>query len=145
MKLLYGTENPAKLEAMRLKLAPRGIELIGLNDLEGVLPKIEENGTSPLENARKKALAYWSAFHIPVFSCDSGLYFENVPDEIQPGVHVRTVNGQYLSDEEMLTHYSALPGSTVRSRRNTATPFALCWTIPISMRLWSRPWRVSHS
>lgn len=25
-----------------------------------------------------------------------GLYFDNVPDEDQPGVHVRTVNGKYL-------------------------------------------------
>ena len=45
---------------------------------------------------------------MPVFSCDSGLYFENVPDEIQPGVHVRTVNGIYLSDEQMLAYYSGL-------------------------------------
>ena len=33
-------------------------------------------------------------------------YFDNVPDEIQPGVHVRTINGKYLSDEEMLAYYT---------------------------------------
>ena len=30
MKLLYGTGNPAKLDAMRHRLAGLGIELIGL-------------------------------------------------------------------------------------------------------------------
>ncbi len=45
---------------------------------------------------------------MPVFSCDSGLYFDGVPEEIQPGVHVRTVNGNYLSDEQMLEYYSSL-------------------------------------
>lgn len=49
------------------------------------------NGNTPLENARMKALAYYETFRIPVFSCDSGLYFDNVPDEVQPGIHVRNV------------------------------------------------------
>lgn len=111
MRLLYGTGNPAKLDAMKRKLANLDIELIGLNDLKNdgiTIPVVSEDGNTPLENARQKALAYYRAFHIPVFSCDSGLYFDNVPDEIQPGVHVRTVNGSYLSDEQMLEYYSGL-------------------------------------
>ena len=35
MKLLYGTGNPAKLDAMRHRLAGLEIELIGLKDLGG--------------------------------------------------------------------------------------------------------------
>ena len=55
MKLLYGTGNPAKLDAMRHRLAGLGIELIGLKDLGGVKqPEIIEDGKTPLENARKK-------------------------------------------------------------------------------------------
>lgn len=111
MKLLYGTGNLAKLSAMRNRLERLGIELIGLNDLraEGKnIPEVIEDGNTPLENARLKAMAYYEAFQIPVFSCDSGLYFDNVPDEVQPGVHVRNVNGKYLSDEEMLDYYSGL-------------------------------------
>lgn len=79
MKLLYGTGNPAKLDAMRHRLAGLGIELIGLKDLGGVKqPEIIEDGKTPLENARKKAEAYFNALHMPVFSCDSGigLFFE---------------------------------------------------------------------
>lgn len=111
MEILYGTGNPAKLEAMKRRLEPLGIELIGLQDIKArglAIPEVEENGTTPLENARLKAAAYYKAFRIPVFSCDSGLYFDNVPEEIQPGVHVRTIKGKYLSDEEMQAYYAGL-------------------------------------
>ena len=113
MKILYGTGNPAKLSAMKRRLEPLGIELIGLQDIKAMgrtIPDVEENGVTPLENARLKAKAYYQAFQMPVFSCDSGLYFDNVPEEIQPGVHVRTVNGKYLSDEEMQAYYAGLAG-----------------------------------
>ena len=111
MKLLYATGNPAKFTAMQNRLSELDIELISLRDLraQGIpIPDVPETGNTPLENARQKALAYYEAFRMPVFSCDSGLYFEDVPEEIQPGVHVRTVNGVYLTDEQMLAHYTGL-------------------------------------
>lgn len=111
MKLLYGTGNPAKLESMKTRLAQLDIELLGLQDLvaEGKnIPKVPEDGNTPLENARQKAIAYYEAFQIPVFSCDSGLYFDDVPDEVQPGVHVRNINGRCLSDDEMVDYYAGL-------------------------------------
>lgn len=111
MKLLYGTGNLAKLSAMKNRLEQLDLEIISLNDLraEGkIVPKVTEDGNTPLENARLKAMAYYEAFQIPVFSCDSGLYFDNIPDEVQPGVHVRNVNGKCLSDDEMIDYYSGL-------------------------------------
>lgn len=108
MKVLYGTGNPAKLEAMRRRLKPLGIELIGLKDLGREIPNVTEDGKTPLQNAEKKALAYFQEFHMPVFSCDSGLYLDGVPDSVQPGVHVRTLHGRCLSDEEMIAYYSGL-------------------------------------
>ena len=130
MKLLYGTGNLAKLSAMRNRLEQLDIELIGLNDLraEGkIIPEVIEDGNTPLENARLKAMAYYEAFQIPVFSCDSGLYFDNVPDEVQPGVHVRNVNGKCLSDDEMIDYYSGLVkvyGNLVARYRN-----AICFVM----------------
>lgn len=111
MKILYGTSNQAKLAVMKSQLKKLDIDLIDLNDIktEGkIIPKAAENGSTPLENARLKAQTYYNAFQIPVFSCDSGLYFDHVPDEIQPGVHVRNVNGKCLSDEEMIEYYAGL-------------------------------------
>lgn len=130
MKLLFGTGNQAKLSVMKSRLEKIGIELIGLNDLKAEgknIPNVLENGDTPLENARLKALAYYKAFHIPVFSCDSGLYFDNVPDEIQPGVHVRNVNGKCLSDEEMMEYYAGLVrkyGNLIARYRN-----AICFIL----------------
>lgn len=130
MKLLYGTGNLAKLSAMRNRLEQLDIELIGLNDLkvEGKnVPEVKEDGNTPLENARLKAMVYYEAFQIPVFSCDSGLYFDNVPDEVQPGVHVRNVNGKCLLDDEMIDYYSGLVkayGNLVARYRN-----AICFVM----------------
>ena len=107
-KLLYGTGNAAKLDAMRRSLSKLEIEIMGLKDMEEKPPAVPEDGNTPLENARQKALAYYEFYKIPVFSCDSGLYFEGLPQELQPGVHVRTVGGKYLTDEEMLAYYSGL-------------------------------------
>ena len=108
IRLLYGTGNPAKLNAMKKRLSGLGITLIGLKDLGGEIPEVAEDGKTPLENARKKAVAYFEAFRIPVFSCDSGLYIDGVPENEQPGVYVRRVNGKVLSDEQMIVHYSSL-------------------------------------
>ena len=120
MRILYGTGNPAKLNSMQRRLSGLGIELIGLKDISADIPQIEEDGRTPLENAEKKAMGYYRAFGMPVFSCDSGLYLDNVPEDEQPGVHVRTVGGKYLTDEEMLQHYSSLAkkygGLTARYR-----------------------------
>lgn len=130
MKLLYGTGNQAKLSVMKNRLEKIGIELIGLNDLraEGkIVPEVIEDGNTPLENARLKAMAYYEVFQIPVFSCDSGLYFDNVPDGVQPGVHVRNVNGKCLSDNEMIDYYSGLVkvyGNLVARYRN-----AICFVM----------------
>lgn len=85
MKILYGTTNKGKLQAMEKSVKPLNIELIGLNDLNCELPSINENGRTPLENAEIKARAYYEAFHMPVFSCDSGLYFDELDEEEQPG------------------------------------------------------------
>lgn len=130
MKLLYGTGNPAKLDAMKSRLENLGIELIGLNDLLAeriTVPKVPEDGDTPLENARQKATAYYEIFKTPVFSCDSGLYFDNVPDEVQPGVHVRNINGKCLSDEEMMEYYAGLVRQygNLRARYKNAICFVM--------------------
>ena len=108
MKILYGTTNGAKVAAMENATKLLGIELLSLNDFACELPRFEENGSTPLENSRIKAEAYYKVFGMPVFSCDSGLYFDELEEEEQPGLHVRRVNGKELSDDEMIEHYAAL-------------------------------------
>jgi XTP/dITP diphosphohydrolase len=110
VKLLYGTGNQAKLKHMRKMLDGIHVDIIGLKDIGVTLDDIDECGKDPLENARIKALAYYRALRMPVFSCDSGLFIEGLDPDSQPGVHVRRVNGKTLSDEEMIDYYSSLAG-----------------------------------
>ena len=107
-ELIYGTGNPSKLKSMRRALAPLGITVIGVRELGIPLPEVDESGNTPLENARIKALAYFDVLQRPVFSCDSGLYVDGLPDAEQPGVHIRMVNGRRLDDDELLQHFIAL-------------------------------------
>ena len=106
MRLLYGTGNPGKIEAMRRALIDVGIAIAAPDEMGVKHPAVDETGRDPLENARLKAWAYFGPARTPVFSCDSGLYIEGLDDSRQPGVHVRNVEGRYLNDEEMIQHYS---------------------------------------
>lgn len=108
MKLLYGTTNKAKIDFMKRRVAPLGIEILSLTDVNAPDLNIDESGNNPLENAKIKALAYYRALHMPVFSCDSGLCIEGLEEHLQPGVHVRNINGNRLGDKEMIEYYSFL-------------------------------------
>lgn len=128
LKILYGTTNKGKLQAMRTALESFDLEIVGLNDMEGELPIIEENGTMPLENAQIKAKAYYERFKMPVFSCDSGLYFDELDEKEQPGLYVRRVGGKELTDDEMIAYYAALArrhgGKIIGQYRN-----AICFVL----------------
>ena len=118
MQFIYGTGNQAKISSMKRNLKELSIELIGLKEAAQqagvVLPEIEENGSTPMENARLKADGYYQLFGRPVFSCDSGLYLWNhrtgemLPEEEQPGIHVRGRGEVRLTDEELIEHYTSL-------------------------------------
>ena len=118
MQFIYGTGNQAKISSMKRNLKELSIELIGLKEAARqagvVLPEIEENGSTPMENARLKAEGYYQLFGRPVFSCDSGLYLWNhrtgemLPEEEQPGIHVRGRGEVRLTDEELIEHYTSL-------------------------------------
>ncbi|SHO45615.1 non-canonical purine NTP pyrophosphatase [Anaerocolumna xylanovorans] len=127
MKILYGTGNQGKLEAMRRALKGLDLEISGLKEYSGAIPKVAEDGLTPLDNARLKAIAYYKAFHVPVFSCDSGLYFEGLPEDCQPGVHVRRINGKELNDAEMIEYYSSLAKcfGKLKARYKNAVCFVL--------------------
>ena len=107
MKLLFATTNPAKIKRYKSRLAENGIELITIKDLDLKLD-INENGKNALENAYIKAKTYYDATKIITIGMDDNLFIEELPQEKQPGTHVRRVNGKVLTDEEMIEHYSNL-------------------------------------
>lgn len=146
--LLYGTGNPAKLDMMRGNLTSCNLNIIGLRDMEKNSPEVEENGNDPLENAYEKAIAYYRFYKVPVFSCDSGLYFDNVPDEQQPGIHVRNIGGKRLSDSEMIMYY-ALKAREYGGKLTARYKNAICLVLSeneiyksMDENLWGAPFRI---
>ena len=107
MNLLYGTTNKSKIEFMQACVAPLGINILSLADVSAPKLYIEENGNSPLENACIKARAYYNALKTPLFSCDSGLYIDGLPESRQPGINVRGP-GDHMTDADATAYYAAL-------------------------------------
>ena len=123
MEILYGTTNPAKITMMQRRVDALGIKILSLHDVSNPQLEIDENGNDPLANARIKALAYYQELKIPVFSCDSGLYFDEVDDARQPGLYIRRVNGKVLTDDEMVAYYGSLAtefGGKITARYHNA-------------------------
>ncbi len=106
-KILFATENEGKVLRFKNQLLKRKIEIITINDLDKKI-EIIENGTNAIENALIKARSYAKEIDIPVFAMDDNLYIENIPDDKQPGMYVRRINGKRLTDEEMIDYYSNL-------------------------------------
>ena len=107
MKVLFATTNPAKVKKYKKALEEKGIELITIKDLDFKL-NINENGKNATENAYIKAKAYYDATKITTIGMDNCLFIEELPEEKQPGTHVRRVNGKELTDEEMIKYYTNL-------------------------------------
>lgn len=107
MKILFATTNPAKVNKYADKLKEKGIELLTLKDINQKID-ITENGKNAIENASIKARAYYEATQITTIGMDNNLFIEELPEEKQPGTHVRRINGKELNDEEMIEHYTNL-------------------------------------
>ena len=106
-KVLFATGNESKAKRFEDGLLRNGIEIITIKDIDEDI-EVLENGKDAIENALIKARAYAKMLDMPVFAMDDSLYIDNIPDDKQPGLYVRRVNGKRLSDEEMLTYYSNL-------------------------------------
>lgn len=85
MELLFATGNPHKLEEVRSILAPLGIKLLGLDDLDDIPPEPHEDGATFEANARIKAVAYANATQHWCLADDSGLEVDALGGA--PGVH----------------------------------------------------------
>lgn len=107
MKVLFATTNPAKIKRYSCRLEERGIQVLTLKDLNLNL-HVEETGKNAIENSYIKAKAYYDVTQITTIGMDNNLFIEELPEDKQPGTHVRRVNGKELTDEEMIEYYSKL-------------------------------------
>ena len=107
MKILFATTNPAKVAAYKEKLEQKNIEVLTIQDIDKNI-EVKENGKTAIENAYIKAKSYGDATGMITIGMDNNLFIEGIPEEKQPGTHVRRVNGKTLTDEEMLNYYTNL-------------------------------------
>lgn len=107
MKVLFATTNPAKIKKYAERLKEKNIEVLTIKDL-GINLKPEEIGKNAIENAYIKAKAYYDETKITTIGMDNNLYIEDLPEEKQPGTHVRRINGKELNDDEMIEYYCNL-------------------------------------
>lgn len=117
-KVLFATENESKVKRFKNGLLEKNIEIISLNNIDTKVEVIE-NGKNAIENALIKARAYAKVYDLPVFAMDDNLYIDGIPDEKQPGMYVRRVNGKRLNDDEMIKYYSNLARTYGKNGRLT--------------------------
>lgn len=103
-KIIFATGNPSKATRFSEGLLKKNIEVLSLKDLNITL-EAQESGNTAIENALIKARECYQKTKMPTIGMDDTLYMENVPEDKQPGLYVRRVNGKTLNDEEMLEHY----------------------------------------
>ena len=103
-EILFATGNESKVNRFKEKLLERGILLKSLKDININL-EVEENGKTAIENAEIKAKAYYDVTKITTMAMDDTMYIDDIPEDKQPGVFVRRVNGKRLNDEEMIEYY----------------------------------------
>ena len=106
-KIIFATSNETKSKRFSKGLKELGIEVLSLNDINIKLD-VEENGSTAIENALIKARECYKKTNMPSMGMDDTLYMENVPEDKQPGLFVRRVNGKTLTDEEMIEYYTNL-------------------------------------
>ena len=106
-EILFATSNMSKVNRLYDKLMEKGIALKSLKDID-INIEIDENGKTAIENAIIKAKAYYEATKMITIAMDDTMYIDGIPEDKEPGVYVRRVNGRRLNDEEMIEHYTNL-------------------------------------
>ena len=106
-QIIFATSNQSKSQRFSKGLKELGIEVLSLKDIDVKLD-VEEDGNTAIENALIKARECYRLTKKPCMGMDDTLYMEGVPEEKQPGLFVRRVNGKSLTDEEALDYYTNL-------------------------------------
>ena len=104
-QIIFATGNPTKAKRFSKGLAKKGVEVLALRDI-GIKINVKEDGKNVIENALKKARECYDVTGRISIGMDDALYLENIPEEKQPGLYVRRVEGKELDDEEMIEHYT---------------------------------------
>ena len=100
MKVLIATHNKGKLKEIKHMLEGIDIELVMPSDIGIDISKIEENGSSFLENAKIKAYEAYKLGGIPTLADDSGLVIDALNGA--PGIYSARYAGENATDKDKI-------------------------------------------
>ncbi len=94
--LVFASKNKGKIKEVTEIFSIESIKILSLLGLD--FPKIIENGSTFVANAKIKAETVFDALRVPVISDDSGLELEQLDGH--PGVFSARYAGEYASDHQ---------------------------------------------
>jgi MOSC domain-containing protein YiiM len=133
-ELVVGTTNPEKAHQCELALAGLDLNLRPLSEVVARIPVVEEQSWDARQSARDKAAAFAAHVDLPLIAIDFALFFEGVPDDLQPGAMVRRIRGSdiKLDDDRLIRYYSALIarfGGALNGRWHVAFALAVAGSV----------------
>ncbi|WP_419155672.1 XTP/dITP diphosphatase [Weissella minor] len=123
-QLIFASKNPGKVKEFKRFLAPKGIEVLSLLDLDNC-PEIIENGQTFEENSLIKAQTIMDAYQLPVVAEDAGLVVDALDGA--PGIYSARYAGDHddaANNAKLLSELKDTP-DTQRSAKFVAVIVAL--------------------
>ncbi len=127
LEILLATSNNHKLEEFRRILAPHGITLYGMSDLNMPPLDVDENGDSYFKNAQIKLLALRKLTSLPILADDSGLELEAFPNLL--GLHTSRYASQFKDQKEANESIIKLYENNFALKRDATFKCALCFSL----------------
>jgi len=128
-KIVIATRNPGKVQRYKKMLEKVVDEVLSLDDFD-FKEKPEESGQTAEENATIKAIFYAKKTNLPVFAEDESLFVDFLPEDKQPGVFIRRVNGKEVSDDELLAYWDSIIAKAPKEKRTGKWHMAYCLVAP---------------
>lgn len=116
-KVVVATRNQSKRERFGRLLSGISQQVVSLDELD-ISEKPKETGETAEGNAEIKARFYAEVTALPVLSEDESLFVDFLPDDQQPGVHVRRINrGDEVDDDKLLAYWERLVAAAPIEKR----------------------------
>ncbi len=112
---------------MKAILAPFGYEALGQEEA-GITVDVKEDGTTFLENARKKAVAVMAASGLPALADDSGLCVDALDG--RPGIYSARYAGPGATDADRTAKLLAELAQVPQAERTAQFVCAICVAYP---------------
>lgn len=128
-RIVIATHNPSKVERYRIVFEGLVKEISGLK--EDFKDKVDEVGSTAEENATIKALFYAKRLGVLVFCEDESLFVDFLPEDRQPGVFVRRIEGKRdATDDELLSYWEGILRDVPAGKRTGRWHVAYCMAAP---------------